>query len=148
MSLLLCPPAVLAAVVSGLVFLGRALAAAGRGGLAHSLRGLAYVIAAGAAAMYAWGILYVAGAALVAEDGGADSSPIRSCRTGVEERDYRIDDYQIGWVPVRFVCHRSDGTTYDRAVPGYVNPALAGLVVTAVALAASARWADERARRP
>ncbi|MER5664056.1 hypothetical protein [Streptomyces mirabilis] len=158
MSVLLCLLAVLVAVVSGVVFLGRGLARVGRGGLARSLRGLAYVVAAGAAVMYAWGMLYVAGAALDAEDGGADSSPIRPCRTGVRERDYWIDDYHVWWVPVRFVCHRSDGTTYDREVPGYVNPALAGLTVGAVALAvsarsisarsASARSVDERARRP
>ncbi|MER5805531.1 hypothetical protein [Streptomyces mirabilis] len=108
--------------------------------------------------MYAWGMLYVAGAALEAEDGGADSSPIRPCRTGMQERDYWIDDYHVWWVPVRFVCHRSDGSTYDREVPGYVNPALAGLAGSAVALAvsalavsarsASARSVDERARRP
>lgn len=158
MSLLLCLLAVLVAVVSGVVFLGRGLARVWRGGLARSLRGLAYVVAAGAAVMYAWGMLYVAGAALEADDGGADSSPIRPCRTGVQERDYWIDDYHVWWVPVRFVCHRSDGTTYDREVPGYVNPALAGLTVSAVALAVSARSvssrsvsarsADERARRP
>ncbi|MFE4823794.1 hypothetical protein ACFRFU_47015 [Streptomyces sp. NPDC056704] len=158
MSFLLCLLAVLVAVVSGVVFLGRGLASVWRGGLARSLRGLAYVVAAGAAVMYAWGMLYVAGAALEADDGGADSSPIRPCRTGVQERDYWIDDYHVWWVPVRFVCHRSDGTTYDREVPGYVNPALAGLTVSAVALAVSARSissrsvsarsADERARRP
>lgn len=158
MSLLLCLLAVLVAVVSGVVFLGRGLARVWRGGLARSLRGLAYVVAAGAAVMYAWGMLYVAGAALEADDGGADSSPIRPCRTGVQERDYWIDDYHVWWVPVRFVCHRSDGSTYDREVPGYVNPALAGLAGSAVALAvsalavsarsASARSVDERAQRP
>ncbi|MFE1988566.1 hypothetical protein [Streptomyces mirabilis] len=158
MSVLTCLLVVLVAVVSGVVFLGRGLACVWRGGLARSLRGLAYVVAAGAAVMYAWGMLYVAGAALEAEDGGADSSPIRPCRTGVRERDYWIDDYHVWWVPVRFVCHRSDGSTYDREVPGYVNPALAGLAGSAVALAvsalavsarsASARSVDERARRP
>ncbi|MEU6142733.1 hypothetical protein ABZ848_20470 [Streptomyces sp. NPDC047081] len=148
MSFLLSLLFVVIAVVSGVAFLGAGLAALGRGGLAPSLRGLAYVVAAGAAAVYAWGMLVVAGAVLTAEDGGTDSSPIIPCRTGVTASDYRIDDYRVWYVPVRFVCHRNDGSTYDREVPGYVNPTLAALAATGVGLGVSARFVDERARKP
>ncbi|WP_328437169.1 hypothetical protein OHA71_07900 [Streptomyces sp. NBC_00444] len=147
MSLLLCLLLVLGAVAAGVAFYAKGMTAVWKGGLTHSLRGLAFVVAASAAAIYAWGMLYVAGAVLEAEDGGTDSSPIRPCRTGVYERDYWIDDYQVWYVPVRFVCHRRDGTTYDEGVPGYVNPVLVGLTVTGVSLAVGAGFVDRRVPR-
>ncbi|MCI3273917.1 hypothetical protein [Streptomyces cylindrosporus] len=147
MSFLLSLLFVVIAAVTGVAFLGKGLVGLGRGGLAPSLRALAHLVGAGAAVLYALGMLVVAGAVLEAEDGGTDSSPIIPCRTGVTASDYRIDDYRVWYVPVRFVCHRSDGSTYDREVPGYVNPALAALTVTGVGLRVSARYVDERARK-
>lgn len=57
---------------------GRTLADNGRAGL---LRSLAAFCGAGACALYGWGLLYVGGAVLTAQDGGTDSAPPQSCRT-------------------------------------------------------------------
>ncbi|MYV98959.1 hypothetical protein GT354_11810 [Streptomyces sp. SID3343] len=117
-----------------------------------------FAVVAGAAviALYGWGMLFVSAAVLDAEDGGADSSPIRPCRTpGWEVRD--IVDYRVDYLPIRFVCETSDGESYATdAVPDYVNPALSGLTVVAVGfgvraavgaeLRARSTYAKERAR--
>jgi hypothetical protein len=111
------------------------------------LRGLALFSGAIAVALYCWGLLQVFGAVLEAEDGGADSAPVRPCRTpakGGEALDYRID-----YVPLRFVCETRGGGSYvaDR-VPGYVNPGAFGFALAAMLLAIGAGYdAELRARR-
>ncbi|MFJ9658633.1 hypothetical protein ACIRPR_11830 [Streptomyces griseoflavus] len=146
---------VLVGAFFGLVGYGAGAVADGLSGLKErhaALRGLAALSAAGAAALYAWGLLAVLGAVVTAEDGGTDSSPPRSCRTaGWEERaaaGVEITDYRVGFVPLGFVCETSDGGSYDNGdVPGYVNPGLAGFALAAVASAVSAGWISERRAR-
>ncbi|MFE5819303.1 hypothetical protein ACFQ6S_38560 [Streptomyces sp. NPDC056479] len=93
-----------------------------------------------------------AGSRLTAEDGGTDSAPPRSCRTpGWSERHERgieIVDYRVTYVPLGFVCETSDGGSYDNGdVPGYVNPAVLVLALTAAGCAIGAGYASElRAR--
>lgn len=133
---------------------GRTLADQGlrRAGVLGALRALAGFAGAGACVLYAWGLLAVCGAVMTAEDGGTDSAPPRSCRTaGWSERQQRgiqIVDYSISYVPVGFVCETSDGGSYDNGdVPGYVNPGVAGLALTAAGCAVGAGYASElRAR--
>ncbi|MEU9054151.1 hypothetical protein AB0D37_27670 [Streptomyces sp. NPDC048384] len=123
-----------------------------RTGTPGLLRGLAALAGAGALVMYAWGLLAVTGAVMTAEDGGTDSSPPRSCRTaGWWERAQQgveIVDYTITYVPLAFVCETSDGGSYDNGdVPGYVNPGVLGLALTAAGCAIGAGYVSElRAR--
>ncbi|WP_244187920.1 hypothetical protein [Streptomyces regalis] len=106
----------------------------------------------GACALYAWGLLAVSGAVLEAEDGGTDSSPPRPCRTADwwerHQQGSEIVDYKVTYVPLGFVCETSDGGSYDSGdVPGYVNPAVLGLALTAAGGAIGAGYASElRAR--
>ncbi|WP_416965059.1 hypothetical protein [Streptomyces sp. Agncl-13] len=100
------------------------------------LRKLATVAGLAAFALYLWGLLHVLGALVQAEDGGADSSPILPCRTtngqedGPEDpRAAQVVDYSVDFAPLRFVCETTGGGSYvTDTVPGYVNPALFGLV--------------------
>jgi hypothetical protein len=107
-------------------------------------------IAGGAAALlYLWGLLCVGLAAMQAEDGGAGSSPMPPCRTGVSpELSGRVVDYSVSYFPLRFGCETVDGETYDSAdVPGYVTPGVAVLALTAVAGAVAAGRATGRRAR-
>ncbi|MFI8951296.1 hypothetical protein ACIGO6_32855 [Streptomyces sp. NPDC053750] len=107
-------------------------------------------VAGGAAALlYAWGLVCVGFAVMEAEDGGTGSSPMRPCRTGVSpELSGRVIDYSVSYLPLRFSCETVDGEAYDSAdIPGYVNPGVAVLALTAVASAVGAGYATElRAR--
>ncbi|MDO0914643.1 hypothetical protein QQM39_28560 [Streptomyces sp. DT2A-34] len=133
---------------------GRTLADHGlrRASAPAALRGVAALAGAGACALCAWGLLAVCGAVMTAEDGGTDSSPPRSCRTaGWSERHQQgieIVDYKIPYVPLGFVCETSDGGRYDNGdVPGYVNPAVLGLALTAAGGAIGSGYVSElRAR--
>ncbi|MEV8538458.1 hypothetical protein [Streptomyces sp. NPDC051572] len=101
------------------------------------LRKLAIVAGLAAFALYLCGLLHVLGALVQAEDGGADSSPILPCRTtdgqegGPEDpRAAQVVDYSVDFVPLRFVCEMTGGGSYvTDTVPGYVNPAVFGLVL-------------------
>ncbi|MFD7293320.1 hypothetical protein ACFV9W_08535 [Streptomyces sp. NPDC059897] len=119
-------------------------------GKRDALRGAAALAGAVAAALYAWGLLGVAGAVLTAEDGGTGSSPVIPCRTGDMGRDAHIVDYTVRYVPLGFVCETSDGrgsyATDD--VPGYVNPGAALFGLSAVVGAVGVGYRGElRARR-
>ncbi|MGC9497945.1 hypothetical protein [Streptomyces sp. WG7] len=107
-------------------------------------------VAGGAAALlYLWGLLCVGFAAMEAEGGGTGSAPLRPCRAGVSpELSGRVIDYSVSYLPLRFSCETTDGDAYDSAdVPGYVNPGVAVLALTAVAGAVAAGYATElRAR--
>ncbi|MFC7819045.1 MULTISPECIES: hypothetical protein [unclassified Streptomyces] len=102
-----------------------------------------------AALLYLWGLVCVGFAAMEAEDGGTDSAPLRPCRAGVSpELSGQVIDYSVSYLPLRFECETVDGETYGSAdVPGYVNPGVAVLALTAVASAVAAGYATElRAR--
>jgi hypothetical protein len=118
-----------------------------RAGRDVRLRCLAALLAAGAVAVYTWGLVVVGLTALDASDGGADSAPVRPCRSGVpRERALHVVDYTVDYVPLRFVCETDEGADYAAdAVPGYVNPAALALAATAtVALAATTATARSR----
>ncbi|MET7274232.1 hypothetical protein ABZS59_24005 [Streptomyces flaveolus] len=113
------------------------------------LRVVAAVAGGAAALLYVWGALCVGTAVMQAEDGGTGSSPLRPCRTGVSpELSGRVVDYSVSYLPLRFRCETGDGDGYASAdIPGYVNPGLAVLALTAVASAVAAGCATElRAR--
>ncbi|MFF9042399.1 hypothetical protein [Streptomyces parvulus] len=112
------------------------------------LHALAAFAGAAAVAMYAWGLLLVAGAEM-SSDGGADSAPATPCRTpGYEERALHVVGRSVSFLPLGFVCETSDGEDYTSDdVPGYVNPAVAVLALSAAASAVAAGYATElRAR--
>ncbi|WP_329133700.1 hypothetical protein OG552_16715 [Streptomyces sp. NBC_01476] len=112
------------------------------------LRSAAAVLGAVAVACYAVGLLGVAGAVLEAHDGGADSAPIRPCRTGSPERDAHIADYSVRYVPLGFVCETADGASYvTDDVPAHLNSAAAGTALAAVACAVAAALHSERRAR-
>lgn len=110
------------------------------------LRSLAAILGAVAAALYTWGLLHVAGAVIDAEDGGADSSPLRPCRTpGQWERALHVVDYTVDYVPLRFVCETKGGGSYAaESVPGYVNPGVLGSVLAAAGCAGAAALDSKR----
>ncbi|MFD5312332.1 hypothetical protein ACFV4X_07275 [Streptomyces ardesiacus] len=104
--------------------------------------------AAGGAAvlLYLWGVLCVALAVMSAEDGGADSSPPRPCRTGVSPQlSGTVVGHSASYLPLGLRCETADGGGYDSAdVPGYLNPAVAALALTAVGSGVAAGCATER----
>ncbi|WP_328927622.1 hypothetical protein OG429_25745 [Streptomyces sp. NBC_00190] len=128
----------------GLVTLGRT--GRRRTGRPVWKRGLAALLAGVAAAFYTWGLLYVAGAVVDAEDGGTDSSPLRPCRTpGQWERALTVVDYTVDYVPLRFVCETTGGGRYAaESVPGYINPAALGFALAAAVCAGAAALESER----
>ncbi|MFD7565816.1 hypothetical protein ACFV7O_21735 [Streptomyces tendae] len=107
-------------------------------------------VAGGAAALlYLWGVLCVGLAAMGAEDGGAGSSPPRPCRAGVSPGvSGTVVGHSASYLPLGFRCETLDGGGYDSAdVPGYLNPGVAVLALTAVGSAVAAGYATEwRAR--
>ncbi|MFG2751701.1 hypothetical protein OG264_01785 [Streptomyces xanthophaeus] len=145
MVLLLLMLLVPAGLVLTLVLVGHALAVLARDGLrrgAHAarLRTAAALFGAVAVALYTWGLLFVAGDVLEAEDGGTDSSPVRPCRLpGEPERMLHVVDYTVDWVPLRFVCETKGSGSYSaQSVPGYVNPAALGFALATAACGAAA----------
>ncbi|GAA5209360.1 hypothetical protein [Streptomyces thinghirensis] len=112
-------------------------------------RVLAGCAGAAAALLYVWGALCVGFAVMEAEDGGTGSAPLRPCRTGgPPELSGRVIDYDASLLPLGFRCETADGDGYDSAdIPGYVNPGVAVLALTAVAGAVAAGCTTElRAR--
>ncbi|MFD8447708.1 hypothetical protein [Streptomyces coelicoflavus] len=112
-------------------------------------RGVAGVAGGATALLYLWGLLCVGGAVMEAEDGGTDSVPPRPCRDGVPpERSGQVVDYSVSYLPLGFRCETLDGDGYDSAdIPGYLNPGVAVLALTAVGSAVAAGYATERRAR-
>lgn len=149
--LLLLIPAGLVTVAGAVGYSLSTLARAGvrRTGRAVWFRCAAWFLVAAAAAVYTFGLLAVALTVLDAEDGGADSSPLRPCRTpGQWQRALHVVDYTVDYVPLRFVCRTNDGEDYAAdSVPGYVNPAALGLALAAAACGGVSAYASERRAR-
>lgn len=141
----------LTGLVTAVALAGRGLGSLGRAGLRNSggdvrLRALAALLGAGAVALYTWGLLHVIGAVMDAEDGGTNSAPILPCRTTDPwEQKAMAVDYDVDYVPLRFICETADGGGYTAgSVPGYVNPAVLVLALTAVVCAGAAALESER----
>ena len=133
MHFLLAAGAALTAAVVATILTARGIAALRRRGWRRAAARLA---GAAALSVHAWGMLHVLGAVLEAEDGGAGGSPLGPCRAAGERNVGQVVGYEVGYGWLSFDCRLSDGGTYaTSAVPGWINPAAAGLGVTAVALA-------------
>ncbi|MEO3978660.1 hypothetical protein [Streptomyces sp. CAU 1734] len=117
----------LIAILMGLVYLCVTLAArrAKPRTAAEKWRAGSVACVCAAIALYVWGALH-----LVLLDETAQSE---SCRnTGGPQQAARVDGYIGEYVPLRLVCHISEGGSYTTAVPGYVNPGVAILVLAAL----------------
>ncbi|WP_406330410.1 hypothetical protein [Streptomyces sp. NBC_00203] len=115
-----------------------------RHGIRHAkretvLRGFAGLAAAAAAAMYVWGALH-----LVKDE----SMTTEACRAAVGRAHAAdITGSDVSYLPLHLNCHVRGAGSYAAAVPDYVNPAVLGLALTAVALGVFAAFASElRAR--
>lgn len=133
-------------LIASLSLIGYGFGTLGRVGLRRAdrkvrLRALTALLGAAAAALYSWGLLHIAGAVLEAEDGGTDSSPLRPCRIPEErERVLHVIDYTVNYVPLRFVCETEGHGSYAAgSVPGYINPGVLGLALSAAVCGAAAR---------
>lgn len=131
---------------------------AGRHSSARRLRAGALLVLGVGIGAYAWGMAHVGTAVLEAEDGGADSSPLRPCRGEADATTVaRVDGYRVRLVPLRFECHLAGGGSYvTSAVPGYLNPlagilgvaGLVGLVLSTASAERPSTKPEERTGRP
>ncbi|WP_406196375.1 hypothetical protein OH807_09570 [Kitasatospora sp. NBC_01560] len=119
-----------------------------RGDTGRLVRGLSALAAAGAVALYLWGALHVGLQVIDAEDGGTDSTPLRPCRAAGMEKALLVDDYEVEYLPLGFVCHVPGGRSYAvDAVPGYVTPAVLALAAAAVLPPLAVAYGAEYRRR-
>ncbi|MDF9810890.1 hypothetical protein [Streptomyces sp. SPB162] len=131
-------------------FVGYGFGSLGRAGLGRPgrqgwLRSIAALLFAFAVAVYTWGLLCAAGAALGAEDHGAGSSPMLPCRSAGDERAMHVVDYTVQFAPLRFVCETNTGGDYaSDDVPLYLNLIVLGSGLAAGACAAAATTSLKR----
>ncbi|MEU6540235.1 hypothetical protein [Streptomyces sp. NPDC047000] len=112
------------------------------------LRPAALLVGGAAIFMYMWGTLHVTLAVMQAEDGGTNSSPPGPCRAAGLDKASHVDGYRVSYLPIRFECRLDSGGAYaSSSVPGYVNPAVAVLGLTAVTCGVLTAVAGERAGR-
>ncbi|MFE6285606.1 hypothetical protein [Streptomyces sp. NPDC057877] len=113
----------LVAVVALAVYLGSAVTRRRRRAAtpATRWRDLSLLFATASLALYVWGCLHVflrAGKA-----GGEDCFTLSDLERGVTLREAEGD-----FLPLRLVCHMSDGRSFPIVVPDYVNPSIAVLL--------------------
>ncbi|USQ88873.1 hypothetical protein NFX46_37085 [Streptomyces phaeoluteigriseus] len=132
-------------LVAAFAFTGYAVGSLGRVGLRAAdrtvwLRSTAALVAAVASLLYTWGLLHLVGAAVEAAEGGTDSAPLSDCvAPGQEERASTVVDHTVSYVPLRLVCETSGGGDFTSdTVPGYVNPGVLALALTAAGVAVGA----------
>ncbi|WP_053852987.1 hypothetical protein [Streptomyces sp. NRRL B-24085] len=110
--------------------------------LHRRLRGCATLAGLVVLAVYAWGLLHLAGAVLEAEDGGTGSAPLPPCRGS--EQAFHVIDYSVSYLPLSFDCELKGGGSYPaEAIPGYVNPVALGSALAATGCAVAAAYATE-----
>ncbi|MEU2559487.1 hypothetical protein ABZ626_09160 [Streptomyces longispororuber] len=108
--------------------------------LTGSLRAAAALLAAGTAALHAYGAVRLLGLDLTEHD--------QACRAAVgAARAPRLDGYEATYVPLRLGCRVAGDGTYTAGVPDWLNPAAAGLALTAAACAAAALLTTPGLRR-
>jgi hypothetical protein len=99
-------------------------------------RMVALLACSGAVSLHVWGMLHLLGAVMQVEDGGTGSSPLGPCRAAGDQMASHVVGYDVVYGWLRFDCRLSTGGRYTTsAVPGYVNPAVVLLGVTAFVLA-------------
>ncbi|MFV0134407.1 hypothetical protein ACLGIH_14385 [Streptomyces sp. HMX87] len=89
-------------------------------------RDLSLLCATAALALYVWGCLRIF--LLYGKEGGEDCFTLDDLRSGV-----RLDEAAGDFVPLRLVCHMSDGRSVSIVVPDYVNPTIAVLLLLSLA---------------
>lgn len=100
------------------------------------LRGLAALAGATTVAVYAFGVL-----TMFQDETAADEA----CKRAVPPTlAGHVSGYETSFVPLRFGCHVEGAGTWDIWVPGWVNPAVAALLVVTVVTVALARRATRR----
>ncbi|MFF3419761.1 hypothetical protein ACFYW9_34555 [Streptomyces sp. NPDC002698] len=142
------PALVLPIILIGLI-VAVTLAVYGAGSLARNgvrrtdlgvrLRSGAALAGAAAALMYVWGAVH-----LVRDE----TMTNQACRDAVPAAQAaHLSGVDVSLLPVRLNCYVTEGGSYAAAVPGYVNPALLGLALTAVVLGVFAALESERRAR-
>ncbi|MER5446236.1 hypothetical protein ABT065_11430 [Streptomyces sp. NPDC002764] len=95
-----------------------------------ALRTCFVVLITAALAVYLWGCSHL----LLLED----EDRARACLETVGRENARhVDRYIADFVPLRFACHLSSGQSYNALVPGYVNPSVAVLLLSALVCGAA-----------
>lgn len=103
----------------------------------RALRACAGLAGAGAACLYAWGVLHL----LTLDETRRDLA----CKEAVGPAHVlEIDSYRPTYIPLGLGCHVESGTTYSTGVPGYLNPTVGALALTAVALGGFSLLETER----
>ncbi|MFJ2199474.1 hypothetical protein [Streptomyces violaceusniger] len=93
------------------------------------LGGIALLSVCATIALYIWGALHV----MFMEN---DNMREECTRAGGAAKAAQVDRYEAHYLPLRFTCHLDEGGSYDAALPGYVNPAMAIAFVLAIATGA------------
>ncbi|WP_158711598.1 hypothetical protein [Streptomyces xylophagus] len=80
---------------------------------------------------YVWGALHI----IFMEDPGMRTACLKA---GGKDRAAEVQAYEASYFPLRFVCRTAVGNSYSAAVPGYVNPAIAGFFAVTLITGAAA----------
>ncbi|WP_262699801.1 MULTISPECIES: hypothetical protein [Streptomyces] len=96
---------------------------------AEWLGGIALLSVCATVALYIWGALHV----MFMESYNKSEA---CAKAGGAAKAAQVDRYSASYFPLRFTCRIDEGGSYDAAVPGYVNPAMAIAFVLAIATGA------------
>ncbi|MDH6700883.1 hypothetical protein ACIQKE_27465 [Streptomyces griseoviridis] len=108
-----------------------------RGSLLTTLRAVAALTAACAAALFAWGAVHL----MTLDETRRDTA----CKEAVGPAHVlEIDSYRPSYIPLALGCHVENGTTYTTGVPGYLNPAVGALAFSAAVLGGFSVLESER----
>ena len=103
------------------------------------LRAGAALAGAAAALMYVWGAVHLVRDETMTNQACRDAMPAAQAA--------HLSGVDVSLLPVHLNCYVTGGGSYAAAVPGYVNPALLGLALTAVVLGVFAALESERRAR-
>ncbi|OCC11821.1 hypothetical protein [Streptomyces sp. PTY087I2] len=111
------------------------------------LRGTAIFAGSVTVVLYLLGLL-LAGFAVSEVGSGADSTPMRQCRSTPDRPEGAVvETHEVRYLPVHVLCRTADGRLFNSGVvPAWLNPALGVSFAATVALVAAAFvQADRRA---
>ncbi|WP_327324997.1 hypothetical protein OG735_22650 [Streptomyces sp. NBC_01210] len=77
-------------------------------------------------ALYVWGCLHIF--FLYGTEGGEDCFTLSDLENGV-----KLNEAAGDFIPLRLICHMSDGRSHSIVIPDYINPSIAALLLIAVA---------------
>ncbi|GAA1673980.1 hypothetical protein GCM10009745_16290 [Kribbella yunnanensis] len=102
-------------------------------------RGLALICGSIAVGGYALGIAMV-GLAQGESDHGTESSPAPACRQADPSKAPHVIGHEAGYLPLRFDCELTDGTTYSaHVVPSGLTPVVLIAAAATAGLATAAK---------